>query len=251
MNKLNKIFSSIPALNEYQGYKFYQQHARYDNPIFAKLILASMVFCVGYIESCDREQKKYWQSIQENSSDLSKIYGQRCILLFEAEQDHNGALGSLRPSVSQMKSFQENKVLFVFRKIRKSQDLVLDWHKLAKQNNKIALVLINGHGNQKSINFGTELYPENLENEVRNLPKGTSIVLVSCSTGKGKGCFAEKISSYNRYVTVIAPSANAWGLTSNINYQYRDNQIIPSIVFQKMFSNNITAYFQGGKNLVG
>lgn len=149
--------------------------------------------------------------------------------------DHNGAFYTDRQNLNSLhRQIKGKYALRVVEAVGKL-DIAKRLHRLSRKygdNNKISFAIVGGHGNEDSIQFGegrsvegafnySDVFFESVFGRGRlagysnYFVKNPTVILLSCSTGKGKkGGIAGILSS--TFGTVIAPSENVTGASFKI-----------------------------------
>lgn len=141
------------------------------------------------------------------------------VLFLSSVHDHNGAFSTeLLGNFNMIKTLNQVADL-KYKVIDKAQDVCRE---IAASDTPIDALIIGAHGNPRYIDlkhkYGEMLSSWDLE-EIwnstcfKNLKQNTVISLVSCSAGKGKDSFAEKLANVSKRVVVgyEEDAAPTWG----------------------------------------
>lgn len=207
-----------------------------------------------FVETMQRVQqpaKECWKKCIQRSQDLSTLRNQQCAVIFQTTEagDSNGAFFDSRENQVTSLKLQQSGLTPLFLEINSAEALSELIHTLLSQGNLIPFIEIRGHGTSKSIILGHESLTAQsvaFHKAIEKLPPKTTLVLDSCSTGKGPHSLAKEISSWNPQITVIAPIDDSRSAATTITPLQNSFRVG---MYRKADNHSLAATFRAGKQI--
>ena len=176
------------------------------------------------------------------------------VVLYIAADEINQQNSAIKRIFGNIQIEEESKLKLIFKVVKNIEEINQISKKLKDQNNRICGLFLYAHGSPYRINLSKTKYtPENsshilkknvkmLEPTFSRLEEQSSIVLLSCSTGKvkeGKTPIAETISSIAKK-TVFAPTDIAHDHATTLTL---DKKTISANFIGKFINPNPNSFF--------
>lgn len=226
-------------------------------PYAQEAMIKHMAIEHGFPEFIDRMQqvqlpaKECWTECVRRSQDLSLVHNQQCAVIFQTTEkgDSRGAFSDSREVQVIAYQLQQRGLTPLFLEVESVEALSASSNTLLSQGNQVPFIQIRGHGTSESIGLGSESLTAkstSFHKLIEKLPSKTTLVLDSCSTGKGPDSLAKEISSWNPLIMVIAPvddSRSSATSVTPLQDSFRVN------MYRKEDNSNLTAVFQSGERV--